>query len=94
MIVLSLFLPPNRQEQPMRPTDRNRFRKDAEARFPIKVDIARAYGEPWPYADNASLVLRKRALRGVGAAWLHGLEPQGRQRRPDGLLPVVLYERC
>ena len=23
----------------MRPTDRNRFRKDAEARFPIKVDM-------------------------------------------------------
>jgi hypothetical protein len=23
-----------------RPTDRNRFRKDAEARFPIKIDIA------------------------------------------------------
>jgi hypothetical protein len=39
MIVLSLFLPPSRQEQPMRPTDRNRFRKDAEARFPIKVDM-------------------------------------------------------
>jgi hypothetical protein len=39
---------------------------------------------------HASLVLRKRALRGVGAAWLRGLEPQGRQRGPDGLLPVVL----
>ena len=35
----------------MRPTDRDRFRKDAEARFPIKIDIARAYGQPWPYAD-------------------------------------------
>jgi hypothetical protein len=35
----------------MRVTDRNRFRKDAESRFPIKIDIAVAYGQPWPYAD-------------------------------------------
>ena len=35
----------------MRVTDRNRFRKDAESRFPIKIDIAVAYGEPSPYAD-------------------------------------------
>jgi hypothetical protein len=35
----------------MRVTDRNRFRKDAESRFPLKIDIAVAYGEPWPYAD-------------------------------------------
>ena len=36
----------------MRPTDRNRFRKDAEARFPIKVDICvPTYGEPWPFAE-------------------------------------------
>ena len=33
----------------MRPTDRTRFRKDAEARFPINIDIAR--GESWPYAE-------------------------------------------
>lgn len=36
-LVLSLFLPPSRQEHPMCPTDRNRFRKDAEARFAIKI---------------------------------------------------------
>jgi hypothetical protein len=78
----------------MRPTDRNRFRKDAESRFPIKIDIAVAYGEPWPYADMLCLVLRKRAFRAVGAARLHGLEPQRRERHADGLFPVVLHERC
>jgi hypothetical protein len=29
-----------------RPTDRNRFRKDAEARFPIKVDVP-AFRKRW-----------------------------------------------
>ena len=36
----------------MRATDRNRFRKDAEARSPIKFDIrVPTYGEPWPFAE-------------------------------------------
>jgi hypothetical protein len=35
-----------------RPTDRNRSRKDAEAKFPIKIDMrVPAYGEPWPYVE-------------------------------------------
>jgi len=34
----------------MRPTDRNRFHKDAEARFPIKIDAV-VYGQRWPYAE-------------------------------------------
>jgi len=34
-----------------RPTDRNSFRKAAEAKFPIKIDIAVADGQRWPYAD-------------------------------------------
>jgi len=36
----------------MRATDRNRSRKDAESRFPIKIDVrVPAYGEPWPYVE-------------------------------------------
>jgi len=36
----------------MRPTDRNRSRMDAEARFPIKIDIrVPGNGEPWPFAE-------------------------------------------
>jgi hypothetical protein len=35
-----------------RPTDRTRAHKDAEARFPIKIDQRRpGSGEPWPYAE-------------------------------------------
>jgi len=33
-------------------TERNRFRKDTEAHFPIIIDIrVPAYGEPWPFAE-------------------------------------------
>ncbi len=36
----------------MRRTDRTRFRKDAAARFPIKIDVrVPPHGQPWPYAD-------------------------------------------
>jgi len=36
----------------MRATDRTRFQKDAEARFPIKIDVpVPCSGEPWPFAE-------------------------------------------
>ena len=34
-----MFLPPSRQERIIRPTDRNSFRKDAEAKFSHRVDM-------------------------------------------------------
>jgi hypothetical protein len=35
-----------------RPTDRKRSRRDAEDRFPIKVDVrVPPYGEPWPFVE-------------------------------------------
>ena len=37
-----------------RPTDRTRFRKDAEARFPIKVDIAVPPSSKRNYGDGAT----------------------------------------
>ena len=55
-------------------TDRDRFRKDAEAGFPIKVEIrVPAYGEPWPFAEmlnrnfclNGPMVVETRAPRAV-----------------------------
>ena len=34
------------------PTDRNRARKDAEDRFPFKVDVrVPTYGETWPFVE-------------------------------------------
>jgi hypothetical protein len=36
----------------MRPTDRNRSRKDAEARFPIKIDVrVPGHDQPWPFVE-------------------------------------------
>ena len=78
----------------MRRTDRNRFRKDAEARFPIKVDIARAYGESWPYAEMLAWCQENVA---AGAWAHHGF--MDRKRRDDRgypyrLLALVLSKRC
>jgi hypothetical protein len=66
-----------------RPTDRNRSRKDAEARFPIKVDIAVAYGQPWPYADMLAWCFENVP----SGAWAqHGF--MDRKRRDDRGIPI------
>jgi len=51
-----------------RPTDRNRARKDAEARFPIKIDLRRpSIGEPWPgaWAQHGFMDRKRRDERGI-----------------------------
>jgi hypothetical protein len=78
----------------MRPTDRTRSRKDVDALFPIKIDIAVAYGQPWPYADMLAWC---RANVAVGAWEQHGF--MDRKRRDDRGIPIdfhemVLFERC
>jgi len=45
------------------PTDRTRFRKDAEARFPIKVDVpVPTDGKAWPYAEMLAWCRENLAL--------------------------------
>lgn len=54
----------------MRATDRNRSRKIAKARFPIKVDIrVPAYGEPWRFAE---MLARCHANVAAGVWAQHG----------------------
>ena len=66
-----------------RPTDRTRFRRDAEANFPIKIDIAVACGQPWPYADMLAWC-RENMAPGV---WdQHGF--MDRKRRDEHGFPI------
>jgi hypothetical protein len=68
----------------MRPTDRTRFRKDAEAKFPIKVDMrVPAGGEPWPYAE---MLAGCQANVAAGAWAQHGF--MDRKRRDDRGVPI------
>jgi hypothetical protein len=56
-----------------RPTDRNRFSKDAEAKFPIQVDVrVPASGEPWPFAEMLAWCQANVAAGRLGAARVHG----------------------
>ena len=67
-----------------RPTDRNRSRKDAEARFPLKVDVrVPAYGEPWPYVEMLAWC---QANVAAGASAQHGF--MDRKRRDDRGIPI------
>ena len=67
-----------------RPTDRTRFRKDAEAKFPIKVDMrVPAGGEPWPYAEMLAWC---QANVAAGAWAQHGF--MDRKRRDDRGVPI------
>ena len=67
-----------------RPTDRTRFRDDAEAKFPIKIDIpVPAYGEPWPYADMLAWC---RANVAAGAWAQHGF--MDKKRRDEHGVPI------
>jgi hypothetical protein len=78
----------------VRPTDRNRFRKDAEAKFPIKIDVrVPAYGEPWPYVEMLAWC-RDNVPAGAWAE--HGfMDKKRRDDRgpPNRLRPVLLRER-
>jgi hypothetical protein len=61
-----------------RATDRTRLHKDAEARFPIKIDQRRpGSGEPWPYAEMLAWC---RANVTAGAWEQHGWMDR---RHPD-----------
>jgi hypothetical protein len=68
----------------MRATDRNRSRKDAEARFPIKIDVpVPAYGEPWPFAE----MLEWCNANGAAGAWAqHGF--MDKKRRDERGIPI------
>ena len=67
-----------------RATDRNRFRKDAEARFPIKIDVrVPAGGEPWPFAEMLAWCRANIA----SDAWAqHGF--MDKQRRDERGMPI------
>jgi hypothetical protein len=67
-----------------RPTDRTRFRKDAEARFPIKVDIAvPPSGEPWPFTEMLAWCQANLAVD----AWAqHGF--MDKTRRDEHGIPI------
>jgi hypothetical protein len=68
----------------VRSTDRDRFRKDAEAKFPIKVDVrVPPHGHPWPYADMLAWC---RANVAAGALEQHGF--MDRKRRDDRGIPI------
>jgi hypothetical protein len=67
-----------------RPTDRTRFRDDAEAKFPIKIDIpVPAYGEPWPYVEMLAWC-REHVAAGAWAQ--HGY--MDKKRRDDRGIPI------
>jgi hypothetical protein len=60
------------------PTDRTRFRKDAEARFPIKVDVpVPTDGKAWPFAEMLAWCRENVAL----GSEQHGLDKKRRDER-------------
>jgi hypothetical protein len=67
-----------------RPTDRTRFRREAERTFPHKVDIPVAsYGQPWPFAE----MLAWCAANIAAGAWAqHGF--MDKHRRDDRGVPI------
>lgn len=68
----------------MRRTERTRFREDAKAKFPIKIDIpVSPYGQPWPYADMLAWCQTNVA---AGAWAQHGF--MDRKRRDDWGIPI------
>lgn len=68
----------------MRSTDRNRFHKDAEARFPIKIDVpVPEHGRPWPFAGMLAWCRENIA---AGAWAQHGLVDK--RRRDDRGIPI------
>ena len=68
----------------MRPTDRTRFRKDAEAKFPIKIDIPVApSGQPWPFAEMLAWC---HANVAAGAWAQHGF--MDKKRRDERGIPI------
>ena len=65
-----------------RPTDR--FRKDAEAKFPIKIDArVPAGGEPWPFAEMLAWC---HANVAAGAWARHGF--MDKKRRDERGIPI------
>jgi hypothetical protein len=66
-----------------RSTDRTRFRKDAEARFPIKVDVpVPTDGKPWPFAEMLAWCRANVAL-----GWeQHGF--MDKKRRDERGIPI------
>jgi hypothetical protein len=68
----------------MRPTDRNRFRKDAEAKFPIKIDArVPASGAPRLFADMLAWC---HANLAAGAWAQHGY--MDKKRRDERGIPI------
>ena len=67
-----------------RPTDRNRSRKDAEARYPIKIDLrVPPSSEPWPYTEMLQWCRDNIA---AGAWQQHGF--MDKKRRDDQGIPI------
>ena len=67
-----------------RATDRNRSRKDAEAKFPIKIDLRRpSIGEPWPFAEMLAWC---HANIAAGNWAQHGF--MDRKRRDEQGIPI------
>jgi hypothetical protein len=77
-------VPPSRQEHPCAPPIATASKKDAEAKFPIKIDMpVPAGGESWPFAEMLAWC---HANVAAGAWAQHG--HMDKKRRDDHGIPI------